>query len=96
MAGGLIRGVVGQVKWGYHNAAAIDGYTVSRDKATKRFSLVGTVVLSDSFKLKQKPLRFVAPFVTKDGKPSAWEWLITEFELQGGVMRARLEEFPSR
>lgn len=75
MPGGMIRGVVGQVKWSYYNAAAINGYTVTRSK-TGGWSLRATVVLSDAFKLAQRPLFFVALHAKGE-----WRWPIESFDL---------------
>ena len=69
----LVQGVVGQVKWHYYTAAAINGYTVSRTEG--RWTLQATVVLSDAFKMAQRPLTFVAPH--KDGE---WRWPIESLE----------------
>lgn len=90
----MLRGVVGIVKWSYYNAAAIDGYTVTRDKRTGFWSMTARVVMSDPFKLRQKPLIFVAPFMTPHGKQS-WEWRIEDFDLKDGQMTARLEPLGS-
>jgi glucose/arabinose dehydrogenase len=61
VAGGSIAGVVGRIQWSYYNAAAINGYTVTRSE-TGAWSLRGVVVASDAFKLTQRPLVFVAPY----------------------------------
>lgn len=87
-----IRGVVGQIKWSYYNAAAIHGYTVQRDKATGVWSLRGTVVASDAFKLSQRPLVFVAP-IRQGKKEGAWKWLIESHEIVNGTVRATLSPF---
>jgi hypothetical protein len=81
-----IRGVVGLVKWAYYNAAAINGYKVSRG-TDNVWKLRATVVSADSFKLAQRPLRFVAPH-----DKGEWEWPITEFNLSGGQLTATLGE----
>jgi hypothetical protein len=57
-----ITGVNGQIKWSYYTAARIEGYAVYRDK-DDRWSMTATIVLSDAFKLRQRPLMFVAPYV---------------------------------
>ena len=80
-----IRGVVGQIKWSYYIAAAIHGYTVKRDKETKAWSLVGTVVTSDAFKMAQRPLEFVAP--TQKGD---WRWTIESHRIVNGTVTATL------
>jgi hypothetical protein len=56
----MLTGVVGHVKWHYYTAAAIHGYTVTRNKAGTVWALTATVVLSDPFKMAQAPLLFVA------------------------------------
>lgn len=93
MAEGIqIRGVVAQIKWSYYNAAAIHGYTVQRNKQTGVWSLVGTVVASDAFKLRQRPLVFVAPH-RQGTKERAWRWTIESHEIINGTVRATLSPF---
>jgi len=57
-----ITGVNGLIKWSYYTAAKIEGYAVFRDK-DGHWSMTATLVLSDPFKLRQRPLLFVAPYV---------------------------------
>lgn len=57
-----ITGVNGLIKWSYYTAAKIEGYAVFRDK-DGHWSMSATVVLSDAFKMQQRPLIFVAPYV---------------------------------
>lgn len=84
--GNQVRGVVGLIKWGYYNAASINGYTVTRTRDDKRWMLRANVVQHDGFKMRQKPLVFVAPF-----KGGDWRWTITELEFHGDApMTARL------
>jgi hypothetical protein len=73
-----IHGVVGRIEWGYFSAAAINGYT-AQQCADGSWSLTGTVVAFDAFKMRQKPLIFVAPH--KDGE---WRWPIRTVELGDG------------
>lgn len=86
--GGAIRGVVGRIDWGYFSAAAINGYALSRSEDAS-WALTGTVVTFDAFKLRQRPLTFVAPH--KDGE---WRWPILHLDLGEGhgprVLRATL------
>jgi len=78
VGGGVIRGVVGHIRWHYYTAAAINGYTVTRvSRDGRRWSLQATVVLSDSFKMAQRPLVFVAKH-----KRGEWRWPIEHMELQ--------------
>lgn len=94
-----LTGVVGQIRWAYYIAAAINGYAVTREKDNKlRWRLRGNVVMHDRFKLAQRPLRFVAPYVAQvpgpGGKtvdrPASWAWPILEFDIHQGVITAVL------
>lgn len=86
MIGGLqIRGVVGHIKWAYYVAAALHGYTVQRNKDTGAWSLRGTVVVSDAFKLRQRPLEFVAPL-----EKGEWRWIVESHSIQQGTISAIL------
>jgi hypothetical protein len=82
-----IRGRVAAVKWSYFNAAAVEGYAVTRD-ARKHWTATGTFIPGavDAYKLAQRPLFFVAPF-----KGGAWRWEIESIAmLDGGRFTARL------
>jgi len=83
-----ITGRVAALKWAYFNAAAVDGYTVTRAAPpapangprpagdwTVRGALVPGQV--DAFKLAQRPLFFVAPF-----KGGAWRWEVRTLEMR--------------
>lgn len=78
MAGRPIRGVVGRIEWGYFAAAAINGYTV-RQLEDGGWTLHGTAINVDAFKIRQRPLRFVAPH--QDGE---WRWPIRSLDLGDG------------
>lgn len=78
-----IRGVVARLEWGYFVAAAINGYTVTRDG--EEWKARGTVVLADAFNLTRRPLRFVAP--TQHGE---WVWPVREHTIVDGRLTARL------
>jgi hypothetical protein len=82
-----MTGVVGQIKWAYYVAAAINGYTVTRNGrgADATWALTGTVVMADSFKMSQRPLRFVAPH-----DKGEWVWPITTLDVQNGQLTAQL------
>jgi hypothetical protein len=73
-----IRGVVGRIDWGYFAAAAINGYTIHR-RRDGTWSLRGTIVTVDAFKIRQRPLVFIAPH--KDGE---WRWPVQSIELGEG------------
>lgn len=86
--GVLIRGVVGQIKWSYYVAATLEGYSVRRDKTSGVWSLTGRVVTADAFKMRQRPLVFMAP--TKHGN---WEWEMVSHEVRNGTVTATLAPF---
>lgn len=70
--------------WSYYNAAALNGYTVTRSE-TGAWSLRATVVASDAFKMSQSPLVFVAPH-----EQGEWRWPIQECQISQGVLTAQL------
>jgi hypothetical protein len=69
----MIRGVVAALEWGYYRAAAIEGYTIARDKDAGVVWASGTIVAADAFKCTQRPLMFVA--LVKGGE---WRWPLLE------------------
>lgn len=73
-----IRGVVGRIDWGYFVAAAINGYSVRR-QGDGTWALRATVVNFDAFKVRQRPLVFVAPH--HDGE---WRWPVKQIDLGEG------------
>lgn len=73
-----IRGVVGRIDWGYFPAAAINGYT-AQQLADGTWSLHATVVTFDAFKIRQRPLVFIAPH--QNGE---WRWPIATLDLGEG------------
>lgn len=86
-----LRGIVGQIRWGYYVAAAINGYALrSLGPGGQGFILEGTIVNRDAFKLSQRPLVFVAPF--KHGETqSEWIWPVVDFTIaDSGRLTARL------
>jgi len=84
MGGGAITGVVGRIEWSYFVAAAINGYTVTRNGT--EWALRATVVSSDAFKLRQRPLIFVAPH-----NKGEWRWAIRALSLENGRLVADLD-----
>jgi len=78
MSGRPIRGVVGRIDWGYFAAAAINGYS-ARQLADGAWALHATVVTFDAFKIRQRPLVFIAPH--QDGE---WRWPVRTIDLGDG------------
>jgi hypothetical protein len=79
-----ITGVVGQLRWAYYMAGAINGYTLTRVSATS-WTLAGTLVSHDPFKLSQRPLVFVAPH-----QGGEWRWLVQDLVVHHGHVSATL------
>lgn len=92
----MITGVKGSIRWHYYCAAAIEGYAVAPcNKQGTAWDLVATVVLSDAFKLAQRPLTFVAMHTKKglDGRcvvKTEWRWPIVSCSLVDHQLTARL------
>lgn len=86
----MLTGVVGHIKWHRYTAAAINGYTVTWSKDQTQWTLTATVVLSDAFKIAQRPLTFVAQYKNAQGETCAWRWPIREMQLQEHALSATL------
>lgn len=74
-----VRGVVGRIEWGYFAAAAINGYHLQQNP-DGTWALRGTVVSCDAFKLRMKPLTFVAPHQFGE-----WRWPIQTLDVETGM-----------
>ncbi len=86
------RGVKAEIRWHTYPAAAILGFTIARAPAGG-LALRGTVVLSDAYKLAQRPLTFVIP--VRLGKPPKqrdheYRYPIESFTLVDGALTATL------
>ena len=87
-----LRGVVGRIEWyegdlrssSCYVAAALDGYTVTTDE-TRHWRLIGRVINSNAFNLRQQPLRFVAPH-----DKGWWIWPLQTLDIVNGQATARL------
>jgi hypothetical protein len=92
----VLTGVHGSILWHHYTAAAVNGYSVAPcNKAGTAWDLVATVVLSDAFKLAQRPLVFRAMHTKKglDGKcvvKTGWRWPIESCTLTDHTLTARL------
>lgn len=82
----IVRGVIGSVRWGYHRAADLRAWVVSRDPVTKDWRLRAQVVRADPFLGARSALHFVVPL--KGGR--AWTWPVLELRIAGGQCAARL------
>lgn len=79
-----LSGVFASLRWGYHPAATLNAWTVTRvdDQA---WSLTATVVSSDAFRVSQRPLALEAPH-----EKGLWKWPITELQITGASLTATL------
>lgn len=83
---GAITGTVASIKWQYFEAAAINGYTITRDKETHAWNVSGHIVIADPFKLSQTPLRLYVPH-----KTGQWIWpIVSAVPRQCGPFTAAL------
>lgn len=86
------HGLVAEIRWHAYTAAGIRGYTIVRT-ATGVLSLRATVLLSDAFKLAQRPLTLVLP--VRLGKPPKqrdheYRYPIETFTLRDSALTATL------
>lgn len=87
-----VQGIHGTLRWGYHVAATIRDYTVTRTR--RHATLTGGVVSfnraftgPDGFvgAAKQPPLYFVAQI-----QGGAWQWPVKRLEITDRTVRAEL------
>ncbi len=78
-----VKGVVGGVKHGWHHAAAVGDWTVT--KTETGWSLVATIRSSDVYRIAQRPLTFEAKHAT-----GAWRWPVRELQISGATLMASL------
>jgi hypothetical protein len=80
-----VRGAEGFVQWGYHRAATVRDWTLTRTEAGD-FELVGMVTEADTFRLAQQPLVFAAPHAR-----GVWSWpIVGTLQITGASCTARL------
>jgi hypothetical protein len=79
-----LRGVEAFVQWGYHRAATLRDWEVTRT-GPGAFELSARIVETNAIRLQQRPLVFVAP--TQKG---AWSWPIVTLHIAGASCSATL------
>lgn len=79
-----IRGVVGELRWGYHHAATVRDWTAVRTSPTDPGSLTATIVDVDAYRVSQRPIVFVPH------KDKPWAWPIASLQIADGVLNAQL------
>jgi hypothetical protein len=78
-----VTGVQGSLRWGYHVAASIRDWTITRTARTS--TLTGGVASVDRFRTTQRPLYFVALI-----QGGAWQWPVVRLEINDRTVRAEL------
>ena len=56
-----LRGVEGSIAWGYHTAAVVTAWTITKAGRGGAWALSAVVARADPFKLRQADLKFTAP-----------------------------------
>lgn len=79
----LVRGPAGEVRWGYHTAATVGPWMITRDAGA--LQLTATVTETNAFRISQRPLVFAVPH-----SHGVWRWPIVEVLIQDGALTARL------
>ena len=79
-----LSGVEGAVRWGYHSAAILGAWSISRTE-TAAVVLTATVAQADAFRLSQRPIVFVAHHAK-----GTWRWPIASLQVTGASLTAVL------
>lgn len=81
-----VKGVGGEVRWGYHRAAIISTWNI---RATEQgATLLATTTQIDTFAVSQRPLVFAVP------RPNGvvWRWSVVSLQVSGDRLTAALAE----
>ncbi len=78
-----LRGTKGAVLWGYREAVVLRSWTISQDKKSKAWRLVGAPERVDAFQARQSPLIFTAP--REKSRNGFWMWPVERLEV--GVVK---------
>lgn len=81
----VMRGVNGQVFWGYQLAATVKGWTAVRGSPSDPGTVTATIVEADTFRVSQRPLTFVVTH-----KHGVWRWPIQTLQIADGTLVASL------
>lgn len=80
-----IRGVEGQLYWGYHLVGAVHNWTVTRHTPADPGTLTGTAVDLNAFRASQHPLAFVVTH-----QHGVWRWPLETLQIADSVVTATL------
>ncbi len=84
MGGLTLSGVTARLCWGYHSAATLGAWRVSRTDAGPAV-LTAAIVSLDPLRASQRPLMVVAPHAH-----GAWRWPVVSLEVTGASLTAVL------
>lgn len=78
-----LSGVVGALRWGYHDAGSLRDWAISRDGGVS--TLTATVDRIDTLRIAQRPLTF-----TVAHPAGVWRWPVLNISIEGASLRATL------
>lgn len=78
-----INAEAGAIHWGYYSAGSLRSCVLTRTEGV--WTLAGTVVESDAYRLSQRPLVFVVTH-----QHGSWTWPIVSLQIEGGSCSASL------
>ena len=79
-----ISGVQASVRWGYQSAATLGAWTATR-RASGQWSFTASVLVLDTYRVTQRPLRVEAPHAN-----GAFRWPVVELQVAGESLTATL------
>lgn len=81
----VLHGVAGEILYGYHTAAAVRGWRITKHRPDNRhdgkWRLTATIVQLDKFQLRQRPLLFTA----RRSDRGQWCWPLLDASVQIGT-----------
>ena len=80
-----LTGESASLLWGYHTAATLTSWRISRPENAKEWTLTAIVTKVDPFQARQRPLLFTAP---RD--KGRWCWEVKELHLGDRQLTATL------
>jgi len=90
-----LEGINGSIVWRRYGteyrAADVHGWVLSHRKRDPIWTLRAIVCKVDAFNLRQRPLVFVVPFLTRQKTPGAWFWTVLEFDIRGETLTGAVE-----
>jgi hypothetical protein len=78
------NGPAAELRWGYHQAAALGSWTVKQEGAS--ITLTARIVTADAFRTSQQPLVFCVP-----RQPKPWTWPVRTLHIADGRLSAQLD-----